>query len=290
MTGIIYLCADSAANHSSYRSSVSHRMTETAAENRPTLVVDEERLPPVRGIVPLQNKNGKPFSNTDVKRWLRLHRLAFGCEKVDLLADEESISRATMLLSAAAEMGLRISLRVDASFPPPDLRRLEAEGLLDVMLAPCGCSAAHLDAWMGACREAELSFRLQIQGPFELDFNVDAYAERLLSTPPAVVNIAAFDPFVARTGARNDKHSENTVAKMNELTSALAGRGVEVNLLRLPFCLVEEELWSHVVNDAQFFRDHQQYERESYELAERLFGLSPSMVSKLVLILLFYLH
>ena len=191
-----------------------------------------------------------------------------------------------MLLSVADDLGLRISVRVDGSFPPPDLRRLEAEGLLDVMLAPSGHRAAHLDAWMGACREANIPFRLQIQGPFEAAFDVDTYAQRLLVDRPVVVNIAAYDPFVVRTGARNVTHSENTVAKMNDLTRALADHEIEVNLLRLPFCLVDKDLWCHVVNDAQFFRDHQQYERESYELCERLYGLSPSTVSKLVLILL----
>jgi len=261
-------------------------MTETVLQNRPTLVVDQERLPPVRGIVPLQNANGHPFSNIDVKRWLRLHRLAFGCEKVDLLADEDSVSRMPMLLSAAGDIGLRVSLRIDGTFMPPDLRRLEAEGLLDVIIAPRGHHAAHMDEWMAACREAELPFRLQIQGPFELAFNVDAYVERLRTSLPNVVNIAAYDPFVVRSGARNSAHSENTVAKMNDLARALAGLDVEVNLLRLPFCLVDKELWNHVVNDAQFYRDHQQYERESYELAETLYRLTPNKVSTLVLIYL----
>ncbi len=261
-------------------------MTETIQEKRPALVIDEERLPPVRGIVPLANHSEKPYSNIDVKRWLRLHRLAFGCEKVDLLVDENSVSRMPVFLSAASEMGLRISLRVDASFPPPDLRRLKDEGLLDVMLAPRGHQADQLDAWMGACREAEIPFRLQIQGPFELAFDAEGYANHLLACGPAVVNIATYDPFVPRTGARNSAHSQSTVTKMNELTHALAGRDVEVNLLRLPFCLVDKDLWGHVVNDAQFYRDHQQYERESYAFCDRLYRLSPSTVSKLVLILL----
>jgi hypothetical protein len=261
-------------------------MTESVVENRPALVVDEERLPPVRGLVPLQNRKGKPFSAIDIKRWLRLQRLAFGCEKVDLLANAKTVSSVSAILSDAGEMGMRVSLRVDGSFPPPDISGLKADGLLDVMLTPCGHHAAHLDAWMGACSEAAIPFRLQIQGPLDATFDTDAYVEQLLTSVPVVVNIAAFDPFVTKSVARNSAQSKETVAKMNALAKVLASHGIEVNLLRLPFCIVDRDLWNHVVNGAQFYRDHQQYERESYELAETLYRFSPSKVSTLVLILL----
>jgi hypothetical protein len=261
-------------------------MTEAVAQQPSTLIVDEERLPPVRGLVPLQNRRGLAYSNIDLKRWFRLNRLTFGCEKVDLLVNHESIGRVSFLIAAARDAGLRVSIRTGAAFGPPDLGRLRDEGLLDVLLAPAGHTAAHLDAWMAECRESETPYRLQIQGPFDSDFDASAYAARIREDRPAVVSIAAFDPFVKRTGARDAAHSETTVAKMNELASALAGGDIEVNLLRLPYCLIDRKLWPHVVNEAQFHLDHQQYERESYEIAKQLYRKRPSSVSKLVRILL----
>jgi hypothetical protein len=92
------------------------------------------------------------------------------------------------------------------------------------------------------------------------------------------VNIAAHDPFVITPHARNAQHTAVSVTKAIELATAIAARGVEVNLVGFPFCVIPKELWIHVVNTPQFFLDHQQYKRESFELAAPLFARNPIWV------------
>ena len=250
-----------------------------------TTQVEEQRIPPVRGILPLHNQWGKPFALIDLKRWLRLQRLVYNCEKVDILANAGTLALLPDLLEHASTLGLRLSLRVDAGMSPPrELGAWKEAGLLDVFVTSTWSNREGLEAWRNACATASLDCRVQVTGlP---DGEVEAIAEQLGSPPAVAVNVAAHDPFVRTDRARDAAQSTGAAAKMISLAQALAARGVEVNLVHLPFCAVPEALWPHAINSAQFHQDHQQYSRGTFELAVALYRNVPAAVGKIVLILL----
>lgn len=248
--------------------------------------VAEQRIPPVRGIVPTHNQWGRPYSLIDLKRWLRLNRIVYNAEKVDILACAGTVGQLPILLEHALELGLRLSLRTACDGPPPDLRAWKDAGLLDVCIASPSHDPSELAPWLNACRDADLPCRVQIQGPFEHEFDRVPLVRLLTSSPVTAVNIIAYDPFVKTARARNERHTAATVETMIGLAREVASASIEVNLIHLPFCAVDETLWPHVANTRQFWLDHQQYNKGSYDLAVSLYRNIPAAVGKILLILL----
>lgn len=248
--------------------------------------VEEQRIPPARGIVSTHNQWGRPIGSVDLKRWIRLNRIVYNAEKIDVLAISGAYALLPELLEQASELDARLSLRTSCDATPPDLRAYKKAGLLDVFLAPPRSDSTKLQPWLDACREAELPCRVQIHGPFEADYDPAPLVELLKSSEVAAVNISAYDPFVKVDLARDDRHSASTVKTMAAIAASLAAEGIEANLIHVPFCAVDEALWPHVVNSPQFFQDHQQYNEGSFDLAVSLYRNIPAAVGKILLILL----
>ncbi|HIJ65481.1 MAG TPA: glycosyltransferase [Candidatus Hydrogenedentes bacterium] len=251
------------------------------------LVVHEDRIPSVRGLVGTHNVGGKPFRLVDLERWVRLSRAAFNTGKVDVLACGRLAGIPDELFDTARELDVRLSLRTDATAPPEGLEKLAERGLLDVLLCPPTLETPHLDAWFDACRAVGLPVRLQLQGPFQPGQNADAVAARLAQTTAVAVNVTLCDPFTKDTSCRDAAHSRATLEFMTALGAALDARDIEGNLLGLPFCVVGEADWPQVVNTRQFHLDHQHYARGAYDLARRLFHMGPvraAMVLEMLLV------
>lgn len=249
-----------------------------------SLRVEESRLPPARGLVTLHNQWGTRFGDIELKRWLRLNRIVFNVEKVDVLANVPFGEIPRSLFESAEELGLRISLRTDASHSPPDPRLLSGCGFHDAFVAPKHVSAPHFDAWLAALREAGLPVRIQVTAGPDSVAEAELLADRL--SIAVVVHVAAYDPFVPMPAARKSTSSRACVEAMAALCRALESRGIECNLLRVPFCQVDPSLWPNVSNSRQFHLDHQQYNKSSFELATSLYRNVPAAVSKILLILL----
>jgi hypothetical protein len=177
---------------------------------------------------------------------------------------------------------LKVSLRTDCSAPPCDAAALREIGLLDVFLCPRTPDAPHLDAWFQACRAAGLPLRLQLQAPFAPNLDTEAIAGRIADAEVKAVNVVLSDPFQQPTPCRDPEHSKATIEKMNALVAALDARDVEANLYGLPLCLVREENRVRAGNRAQFFLDHQQYDRRSYEFATMLHARGPRTAGRII--------
>ncbi len=242
----------------------------------------QERIGSARGIVFVHTAGGGRVPAPDIERWLRLNRTVFKCDKVDMIVNDASFSALARLRPAAEPLDVRISLRTNCSTPPPAIAMLRDARLWDVFLCPVKADAPEFDAWLHACHEADLPVRVQIHTPFDVELDTSVLADRLAQA--TVVHIAANDPFTNIPPARNALHSAASVQKSVEIARAVAGRGVEVNLIGFPFCAVPEDLWPLVVNQRQFFLDHQQYKCESFELAAALYRRNPTWVRQAVLI------
>ena len=249
-----------------------------------SLLTVDQRIPPVRGLVLTHNAHGAPFDLVDLKRWVRLNSDVFKTEKIDLFLFRFDRNVLPLLLEQAARLNVRLSLRTDCSAGPEAVGSLAGVGLFDVFLTPRSADSEHLTAWFQACQEAALPMRLQLQAPFSPEFDVERTADRIAAAGPVAVNVTASDPFLNVPGCRDARHSRETVDQMNALAAALDARGLEVNLLHLPFCLVASENRVFAVNSQQFYLDHQQYHKMSYDLAVRVFPCAPNEAGKAILV------
>ena len=46
----------------------------------------DDRVAPVRGLIPLQNHRGDYYAREDILRWMRLNRYGFNTDKVDIFS------------------------------------------------------------------------------------------------------------------------------------------------------------------------------------------------------------
>jgi len=237
----------------------------------------------VRGLVLAQNAKGKPVFTVDLERWIRLNRVVYKTEKIDVLWHGCDLARFAALTPVARELDAVLSLRTDCADPPPPAAALRAAEPWDLFLCPPTADFPHLESWLATAKEAECAVRVQLSGPFERDLDVLAVASRLAESGVVSVNIAAHDPFTGNSPARNAEHTKSSVERMNALAAACHGRGIETNLLWLPFCEVTGENRKLALNSRQFFHDHQHYQRESWEFARRLHRKHPARIRLAVL-------
>lgn len=251
-----------------------------------TLVSQEQRIPPSRGLIVTHDHRGRPYAQIDLKRWIRYSRLAHRCGKFDVLDRSEGFATIGTLFDGARELQAVLSLRTDCAAPPPSLGLLKDQGLHDVFLCPGTVDSAHLDAWLSACKENQIAARLQVQAPFDKALDAESEAARFAGAGVVAVNITLWDPFLERPPCGNAAESRNTLDAMQRLATALEANHVEANILHVPLCVVGEEHLRHTANSPQCALDHQQYERLSYDLASRVYRRGPLYMKRIMLILL----
>jgi Glycosyltransferase like family 2 len=250
------------------------------------LVLREERLPPVRGLVTLQNAKGKAFAAVDVMRWICLNRTVYKTDKIDLLATPDTMAALPGVLAYAQDLDVKLSLRTGADEPPEIQAHLKSLGLFDVFWCPNRLSMEAVERWCAACQGLGLPLRVQIRPPFPDSFDATTLADTFSRGGATMVNVTVTDPFVGRESPQAANEGRRTLGQMRALVKALDERDIEANLIGVPLCLAEDDLLPHALNSAQFFLDHQQYHRLSYDLARLLYRRGPIIASKLLLILL----
>jgi len=240
-----------------------------------------DRIGPARGIVCAHTAAGRALSAPDLERWFRLNRTVFHCDKVDLLMHGVDLALFSEVKAAADALNASVSLRTDCSAPPPAFARLREAAPFDVFLAPASIISPHLVPWFDACLGAGIPVRMQLHTPFASEDVSSDLHERLVQC--TAVHVAANDPFCPAPAARNDTHAAQSVDAAIKLAYEIEQANVEVSLAGFPFCVIPRNLWQDVVNRPQFFLDHQQYKRESFELAAPLYHRHPVWIRQIVL-------
>lgn len=250
------------------------------------LLAVERRIPASRGLITAHNRAGRAFNPVDLARWLRLERQLFKADKVDVLANGEAIGTLMELLPTAAAIDLRLSLRTDGEGPgPAAVHTLTNAGLLDVLLCPRHNEVHKLAPWFRACRDANAPVRLQLQAPFDESFNAKEVAEYLATEGVVRVNLAITDPFDSDRGCANASESSRSLITMQSLAAELESRGVEANLLGLPFCLVDPAAWPRIAGSRQLPMDHAHYLADAQRLAAKLYDRGPAVAGMILRIL-----
>ncbi len=246
--------------------------------------VHSDFIPPVRGLVLAQNAKGRPVPTVDLERWIRLNRVVYKTDKIDVAWQGYDLNRFEALVSAARELDSVLSLRTDCSEPPPPVESLRHAAPWDVFLSPPPGGDVYFMEWLSACSEAGISIRVQYCAPLKRNLDVSALPQRFADSGVTSVNLAAWDPLLPPASVRGAVPAKAAVEQMNALVAAIHERGIEVNLLRLPFCVVDDHNRQFVLNERQILADHQQYQRDSFELACRLRRHRPSRIRLILLI------
>ncbi len=236
--------------------------------------VNEDRLPPVRGLVCCTNRTGRAFPQTALQQWLHLCQNGFKCGKVDLLADKLPHARVLELLEFARDANLPCSVRTGVAPSAQALADYAARGALDIFFAPAVMQAAELERVVAGCRSQSLPLRVQVTG---LPEEVTSKRLPALLRPDVVtsVDVAPYDPFLP-LGAHTRGEAPEALRGLCALALDIKGAGLEVNLLHLPFCVVPRELWPNTQTGYQFYLHHQHYIYDAHDLAKNVFDASPA--------------
>lgn len=238
-------------------------------------------LLPLRGLALSHNYQGVPFSLTSLKKWIRLNNRVFKVEKIDLMLEKDTIAYLSELLEFVRNEKIYMSLRVSDLEVFETLPNLADVGLHDIFFTPDTIDNLRLASCIAACRDAGLPVRVQVLAS-GVNYSSAEELAALLSQAVSV-NVALSDPFSEpQPAAANLEDCRRTVDWMNGLVRELETRGVEANLIGLPYCHVEESNYPNVVSRAQFFSDHQQYAKCSYEVAEKVYKCGIHRMSKVM--------
>jgi len=236
--------------------------------------------PPLRGLVLSQNRKGRPFRLVDQKKWMRLNTRVFKNLKIDYMACPASLESLPDLIAFSKAEKVRLSLRLDDKVRPGKALAVVVPDVLDIFLCLTKTDPVVLKEWVRFCEENGAALRVQVS-PFPgLRPAPEMLAECLHNA--VSVNVALRDPFLFTERNRGADECRQVVQWMNALIGALDSLGVEANLVGLPFCHVTPEVQNHLLNSRQFFLDHQQYDRKSYELAERIQYFGPARMANTI--------
>lgn len=249
------------------------------------------RLLPARGLVCAHNRRGAPFAERDLARWLRINRMLHKADKCDVLVRGPVPPMFASLLryataSAYGQPGdirqpllMPLSLRTDCPDAIPELAALHAEGLLDLLLCPDSAENPALRAWLEAAADAGVPARVQIQPPFSPTFDPQAFVDTIAGAGVPVLTIVNEDPFHPRPPCADEADARRTIDLMNALATAAQSAGIEANIYGIPLAFVAPGNRILAGGRRRFFLDHQQYNKASYEWAERLYRSGPRMAA-----------
>lgn len=254
-------------------------MTMVQNPDTATVCAVDKTLAPVRGLIGTHNVRGQAFALTDLKKWLRLNATIFKVEKVDVRVGNASAGILTELLATTGQERLRASLRVAPPLSPALLDSLAPQDLLDVFLCGSGSEGAWFDAWFEAAARAGIRVRAQVEAPLP---SADTAALESTLANACAVNIALSDPFAGQQAVVPREAAREQIRLINGLAQRLSGRGVETDVIGMPFCFAEEATLPCVVNSQQYHLDHRHYQRRSYEMALQMHRLGPAWMGKAV--------
>lgn len=253
-----------------------------------SLHIQEQRIAPVRGLVPLHTAKGKPLPELDLRRWIRLNQAVFKATKIDLFFSGPIPGLFVDLLVYARniDVGLNIELsaRTDCRTKPDGLAQLKDAGLFDVCLAPTSFNEEHVRPWLESCTEHGLAVRMELSPPFDTNAAPELLAEAIAGYNVRAVDLTISPPFATLSPLIDLNQSNANLRYMNRLAKSLDDLGVEANLVGLPFCLTDESNWLRTQTHAQYFRDHQHYVRRSYELANDMYAREPWVITKIIVL------
>ncbi|MCX8064356.1 MAG: glycosyltransferase family 2 protein [Candidatus Hydrogenedentes bacterium] len=234
-----------------------------------------------KGLVFNRNKYNEVISLEDLKKWFRVFRDIFHHRKVEFFTDiDENLETTCNLFSFAKEiLDLPVYFSTNFKYPPLNLNLLKEFEVLGIVLCINQSNNYSLDEWESATSELSLPLLLNI--PIETEI-LRLLCEKYLDTLSKVKAITFMlkHPLFGSSG----KSRELSIPKdlMSEIIATLSKNGVVINLLGLPFCLVDPSLYSNILNTYQYPYDPLSFEPCALEFSKTLYNLKSHKIRKLL--------
>lgn len=223
---------------------------------------------PSRGILLSHNRKGRAYGITCLKKWMRLNTTLFKVEKVDVAFSKGSVDEWTELLEFAKTEDIRLSLRIQNLQDDTFFNALPELELLDILLAPEKLELAALSRWISRAQEHKIPVRLLL--PLTMR-SLPGLEESVACFKAAAALSFTWEKHFSGGRKKLRAPSAESIQWMNSLTRRLNREKVDVTLLNIPYCLVDEDNHGNVLCGEELFRDHSQYLYASWTVAKRIF-------------------
>lgn len=226
-------------------------------------------LPSLRGIATLSNKDGVAHDLTTLRKWIRLNKVLYKTDRIDLRTTQCEAATWLPLAEFAEWERIQVSPRVPSACSPDSLDALHEAAVYDVCIEHGNADNETLGAWLDVVKGHNLPARVILVATPETLDDIGGTASVLQGA--CTVTICASDPFAGRLASLDKTQGSALIRQMNILAKRLDEAGVDTCLTGLPFCLVDESIRYLAMNSAQYFLDHIHYQRDSFEFARNMF-------------------
>ncbi len=237
-----------------------------------------------KGIIFHRNKYNEIIPLEDLKRWLKICKDNLHLRKVEFFTNiDENLEVTKELLSFSKEiLELPVYLATDFESPPSNISTIKEFDVLGLVLyLNPDKSNYRLNDWFTISSELNLPILLNI--PLKKDLLIslkDMYLEVISKSK--LISFMVKHPFLPIIEEGKNWYEKLPNALINEIVFLLSKQNVSVNLVGIPYCLLEPSLYPHVQTTYQYPYNPQLYEPYALEFADTLYKLRSYKIRKLL--------
>ncbi len=238
-----------------------------------------DKLHPTRGLIVASNQNRVLYEIEALQKWIRMSKAVFKVDKIDFQFDDDSVSLWDAVLDFALSESLGISPRIPDTLSAAAMSHVLQSPITDVCLYADPAAPDELEHAIEKVKSFNYGIRVLLTGAFHSVNNIENFAQKIMQAD--AVHIAAYDALIPNAPRQwSVEDCVKSIQTMNALTKYLRSHNIDVSIIGLPFCQVDEENHPYALNRGQFFYDHQQYVLDSYVFAERIIRFKSSRLHK----------
>ncbi|HOK08040.1 MAG TPA: glycosyltransferase [Candidatus Hydrogenedens sp.] len=234
-----------------------------------------------RGFIFQYNRFNEIIPLEDLKKWARVNYDSFKVDKTDFFSgSHEDIGNIKNLLQFINDIiQCNVSWGTNLTEPPKNIENLKNFNLLDIFLIATNLSLDQLKNWAHIGNELNIPIRLYCVYPFP--FNLNSSEEDIIEVLKTFASITFVHkyPFINN---KNIEINQETIKDWAKISKTFYHSNVPVNILGIPYCLVEPQLFPAIINTQQYFSDTEFYLQSSFELAQLLWNFKASKIRKIL--------
>ncbi len=235
-----------------------------------------------KGVVFHRNKFCESIPLEDLKRWFRICKDNFHLRKVEFYTDVDKDLEVTKeLFSFSKEiLELPVYFGTDLNSPLHNIDSIKEFDILGVSLyVKPNFSNCLFEEWLN--KVSELNLPLLVNIPLERRVLASLNEKFLdLLKNAKVITLFKKYPFIY-PGERNE-NNEFPKELISEIVFYLSKQNICVNLVGIPFCLLEPTLYPYVLTTYQYPFDPHSFDPYEFEFSQTLYNLRSSKIRKLL--------
>lgn len=211
---------------------------------------------------------------------MRYLRIVLNAEMADILLNEK-FELLFPLLSSANEMGLGLGLRTSSMTVPVSMQAFIDSGLQQVHLDLKDSEHNRHDEWAEVCARNAIPMRMTIHAPYPIEMDPEAWSNTMVRAHLASITFSLKKETAGRVSSL-----EGTMKWLEKACRILEAKGIEANIVDMPFCGSPDSLWINLLNDPQEQLNHSSYMPSSVDLVEKIGARKPFIGSMIIRVLL----